>query len=81
MIGVPGFDSWRGLRIFLFTAASRTALESAQSPIQWTLGVLSLGVKRTVREADQSPPSSVEVKNEWNYTSTPQIRLYGMVLS
>jgi hypothetical protein len=23
-------------------------------------------------EADHSPPSSAEVKNEWNYTSTPQ---------
>jgi hypothetical protein len=30
------------------------------------------GVKRPVREADHSPPFSVEVKNEWSYTSTPQ---------
>jgi hypothetical protein len=26
-------------------------------------------------------PSSVMVKNEWSYTSTPPIRLHGMVLS
>jgi hypothetical protein len=26
------------------------------------------GVKRPVSEADHSPPSSVEVKNEWSYT-------------
>jgi hypothetical protein len=31
-----------------------------------------LGVKRPGREADQSPPSSAEVKNARGYTSTPQ---------
>jgi hypothetical protein len=43
-------------------------------PIQWVPGALSLGggVKRLGREADHSPPSSAEVKNEWNYTSTSQ---------
>jgi hypothetical protein len=71
MIGVLGFDSRRGLGIFLFTAASRTALGPTQPPIQWVPGALSLGVKRLGREADRSPPSSAEVK-EWNYTSTPQ---------
>jgi hypothetical protein len=30
-------------------------------------------------EADQSPPSSAEVKNAWSYTSIPPIRLYGVV--
>jgi hypothetical protein len=29
---------------------------------QWVPGALSLGVKRPVREADHSPPSSPEVK-------------------
>jgi hypothetical protein len=55
-------DSRRGLGIFLFTTASRTALGPTQPPIQWVRGVLSLGVKRPGREADNSPPSSVEVK-------------------
>jgi hypothetical protein len=32
-------------------------------------------VKRPGREFDHSPPSSVEVKNEWSYTSTPPICL------
>jgi hypothetical protein len=32
-------------------------------------------------EADQSPPSSAEVKNAWSYTSTPPIRLHVVVLS
>jgi hypothetical protein len=30
------------------------------------------GVKRPGREADNSPPSSAEVKNARSYTSTPQ---------
>jgi hypothetical protein len=28
-------------------------------------------VKRPGREADNSPPSSAEIENAWNYTSTP----------
>jgi hypothetical protein len=60
------------LGIFLFTTVSRTALGLTQSPIQWAAGALSLGVKRTGREADHSPQSSAEGKNAWSYTSTPQ---------
>jgi hypothetical protein len=39
-------DSRRGLGIFLFDTVSRPALEPNQPPIQWVLGVLSLGIKR-----------------------------------
>jgi hypothetical protein len=39
------------------------------------------GGKRPGREADHSPPSSAEVKNAWSYTSTPPIRLNGVVLT
>jgi hypothetical protein len=67
-----GFESQQGLRIFLFTTASRPALGPTQPPIQWVPGALSLGVKRSGREADHSPPSSAEVKNAWSYTSTAQ---------
>jgi hypothetical protein len=41
-IGVLGFDSRRGLGIFLFTTASITALGPTQPPIQWVPGALSL---------------------------------------
>jgi hypothetical protein len=34
-----------------------------------------LRVKRTGRETENSPPSSPEVKNVWNNTFTPPIRL------
>jgi hypothetical protein len=61
-IRVLGFDSRRGLGIFLFTTASRTAVGPTQPPIQWVPWALSLGVKRLGREADHSPPSSAEVK-------------------
>jgi hypothetical protein len=76
-----GVDSRRGLGIFLFTTASRTVLGPTQPPFQWVPGPLSLGVKRPGHEADHSPPSGVEVKNARNYTSTPPIRLHGVVLS
>jgi hypothetical protein len=40
------------------------AVGPTQSPIQWVPGALSWGVKWPGREADHSPPSSAEVKNE-----------------
>jgi hypothetical protein len=54
-IGVLRFDSRRGVGIFLFTTQTRS---------QWVPGALSLGVKRSGREVDHSPPSSAQVK-EW----------------
>jgi hypothetical protein len=59
-----GLDSRRGLGIFLFTTASRTALGPTQLPIQWVSRALSLGVKRPGREADHLPPSIAEVKRK-----------------
>jgi hypothetical protein len=80
-IGVLGFDSRLGLGIFLFTTASRTAVEPTQPPIQWVPGALSLVIKRLGREADHSPPSSAEVK-EWVVLYLhPPILLHGVVFS
>jgi hypothetical protein len=56
----------------LFNTTSRPALGPTQSPIQWVPGAVSVGVKRPGREADDSLPSSAEVKNAWSYTFTPQ---------
>jgi len=53
---------------------SRLALEPTLPLIQWVQGVLFLGVKRPVREADLLPYSA-EVKTTWSYTSTPQYAL------
>jgi hypothetical protein len=45
-IEVLGFDSRRGLGIFLFTTAFGMVLGPTQPPIKWIPGALSLGVKR-----------------------------------
>jgi hypothetical protein len=58
--------------IFLFTTASRPALGPTQLPFQWVPTALTPSIKRPVREADHSPPSSAEVENKCSYTSAPQ---------
>jgi hypothetical protein len=47
---------------------AKTDLEA----IQGTEGVSSktMGIKRLKRETDQSPSFSIEVQNNWSYTST-----------
>jgi hypothetical protein len=54
-----GFESRKGLGIFLFKTASRPALGPTQPPIQWVQGALSVGIKRAGREADHSHPFNV----------------------
>jgi hypothetical protein len=81
IIGVLGFDSRRGLGIFLFTTASRTALGPTQPPIQWIPGALSLGANRQGCEADHSTFSSAEVKECVELYLHSPIRLHGVVLS
>jgi hypothetical protein len=56
--------------IFLFAAASRPLSELAQSPVKWIPRALSSGVQWPGLKARDSPPSSWEVRNAWNYTST-----------
>jgi len=64
-------ESRQVLGIFLFTATSRPARWSTQTPIQWVPGAPSLCIKRPGREANHSPPSNAEVKNAWSFTSAP----------
>jgi len=52
----------------------------AQTTIHWVLGALTPWVKQPGHEADHSPSSSAEV-NVWSNTSTPPIRLHGVVLN
>jgi hypothetical protein len=47
--------------VLLLVIASRTALGPNQLPIQWVPGANSPGIKRPRREAQHSPPSSVEL--------------------
>jgi hypothetical protein len=41
-------------------------------------GVLFIGINQSWHEADHSPPSSSEVKNEWSYTGTSPLCIYGI---
>jgi hypothetical protein len=50
--------------ISLFSIASRPPLGSTQPPIQWLPAADSPRVKQQRREADHSPISSAEVKND-----------------
>jgi hypothetical protein len=63
MTDETGFDSRQRQVISLSSITSRPVLGPTQPPIQWVLGTLSPGVKWPGREADHSPPSSVEVKS------------------
>lgn len=45
-------------------------MESNQPPNECVRKPLSLKVKLLEREADHSPISSVDDKNEWSYTAT-----------
>jgi hypothetical protein len=69
------------IKFLLYIYKIRTHLGPTHPPIQGVPETLSLGVKRPGRKADHSPPSSAEVKNLWRYTSTPPIRLHGVLLS
>jgi hypothetical protein len=54
--------------IYLFTKIPRPALRPTQPLIQCAAGFFLEG-KTVGHDADHSPPSSDEVKNEWSYTS------------
>jgi hypothetical protein len=62
-----GLDGWSPIpgrvEIFPFSIVSKPTLEPTQSPIQWIPAVVPAEVKRQEREANHSPPSSIEVKN------------------
>jgi hypothetical protein len=63
-------ELWFGLlqsEICLCCATLQRTLPS----VYWLPAYVSPVVKRRGREAEHVPPSSDEVKNEWDYTSSP----------
>jgi hypothetical protein len=75
------YSAWagdQGVGVWFPTGArdvSRPALGHIQpAPVQWVLGAVSPGVKQEGCEADHSPPSSSEVKNDRG-TPPPTVRL------
>ena len=52
------------------------ALNPSQPPMQWFGEAALCGVKRLVREADRSPPSSTAAENDWIFSFIPPIYLH-----
>ena len=69
----PGFEPRQGQKIFLFSKASTPGLVQVQLPSQGLPRIRWPGP-----DADNSPPPSPEIKNEWSSTSTPPIHFYEM---
>jgi hypothetical protein len=67
-----GFESQQERRFFFFKF-----FRLALGQYSVVIGVLSRS-KHPGRDLDHSVPSGVEVKNEWNYTSTRTIYLHGV---
>ena len=74
----PGFESWQGQESELFPKLARLVLGPTHFPIQWVMG--TTGMKLLGHDADRSPPTSAEVKNEWSYTFIPHIVSTGTIL-
>jgi hypothetical protein len=72
-----GFKFETGQENFLFSKTSKSAPGPTQLPIQWVRWCFP-GGKAAGHEVNYSPPYSSEVKNDWNYTSSPPICLHGV---
>jgi hypothetical protein len=79
------YAGWSGIQIpvearyFSFYKMSRLALDPTQ-PLFGVNGGSFLGVKWLGPEGNHSVLSSVEVKNEWNYTFAPPVLILGVIL-
>jgi hypothetical protein len=67
-----GFESGQK-QVFSTLNSVHTGSGSTQPHIQWVLIAIPPGIKRSGREADQSLPSNVEVKNDGAITSLLQM--------
>ena len=71
------FESRQNKEISVFPITSRLALRSNELPINM-FRVPFQKAKQSGRDVCYLPPPTVEVKNEWSYTSTPPICLNGV---
>jgi hypothetical protein len=55
--------------------ATDQALGTIQPPVQW-VNSFSPGIKRLRVDVDHSPVSIADVKDEWNYKSSPLLSLH-----
>jgi hypothetical protein len=63
----PGFESWNGKETHLFSKTVQTGSEAYPATCPMGMRVPPL----PARKVHHSPPSSVEVKNEWSDTPAP----------
>jgi hypothetical protein len=69
-LSCPGYKSRQDIRFSSSPKPTRQSLGPNQPPAQWVLEILPRG-RAAGLEVEDSPPSSVDVKNKWSYTSTP----------
>jgi len=60
----------------IFSLRHRVQTDNGIHPASYPL---STGGKAAGREAGHSAPSIAEVNNAWSYTSTPPVRLHGVI--
>jgi len=78
-VGNPGFDSWQGQEISLFSKMSGLPLVPIQPPMQRVQRIFhpwrysGWGMQMTT-----NIPSSVMAKNEWSYTSAPPVHIHAV---
>jgi hypothetical protein len=69
----------------IFCLRHRVRSRSGAHPASYPMGtgeeLSSPRVKWLGLEADQSSPSSAEVKNAWSYTSSPFVHVHGVMLT
>jgi hypothetical protein len=73
------FDSRQRQRTFPVASVSRSVLRPTQPPVQWAVGVLSLGKAWSRRDADHSPPSNAEVKKLFSLRLNTAWRVVGHI--
>jgi hypothetical protein len=63
-----------------FSVRHRDQKDSGTNPASYPMGTGALTsiVNRPERETYHSPPFGAEVKNAWNYTYVPPIRVHGV---
>ena len=74
---------WSGVQL-LVGASDLCLLQNVQTgsgvhPAVYSMGTgFFPGIKQLGRDVNHPPPSSAEAKNEWSYTSSPLVCLYGV---
>jgi hypothetical protein len=71
MIEEQWFDLWQGQGIISLLQSVQTSSGTHPASDSMCTWVSLPRSKVAVGEADHTPPSSAEIKNEWSYTSTP----------